>query len=481
MSTITQRKYDAAFFWAGFRALPALVLGVSALLLAACKKEVGSSVDGDQFFTQPGTLVLGDSIPESFPNVDIDGYISYIVPMGHLKLAETEVSVAVQFSSGPKSDSPMFGKSWRSPLLDSVAIPVNETTIEIAMIDGDQLELSRKRGGFAFESEDGQWHCGKFSRDFTLLHKTGAQFKYTGGRLTEILNGPERFAWLYADGKVEVQNEKTGATLLSAVADRNKVKITVGVESNLVFLASGDRFKSLGGVAHVELASGKQIWFDYNKSLGIASLKAKSDQSADLQLIWNATTGLAQRAGDSYYEVAVTKDQGMQIKRENLESKETESFSTFKPGVIRRTLSNGTVELIHYCRAAGPQYAKIERIEEQVNGKRRDTFLADYDPNGKIVRLWRPDEGEYRFEYNPKGGMVLIEQNGKLRFVRSLDDAGRMISYADKLTGIEMGFIYTNGSKVDVVIKDTRKNSQVEMKVEKQSAFLKQINESFEF
>lgn len=452
------------------------VLAFGVILCVAVKKPA----DVNHFAVVPGVISFQDKCAASFSNIDMGGFIDYRVNLGSFNAGEIEIPAQLQFSSSPEWKSDLLGSHWRAPLFDSSAVAVDKVRIKVVLIDGREIELVRRRYGEGFESNDGQWYSGRFSKDYTLLHKTGAQFHYKSGHIDSFTSGDEEVNWVANGGAVQV-SDRGGNTLASLVAtdsaNPNSATVVVNNRTNLIQLASRSA-RQTDGVLAVESANEKTLAFDYQHAAPLDSVSITEDRNSLMKMTFDRKTGLAKHIGSWDYEIAARKRNlhtELQITRTNSETGDQETFASNEPGIIRRNLANGAVRVIHYSLASGPQFGKVEKIEEIRKGKSENIFSADYSPEGYIVRAWQKGRGEYLFKHDSRGRIISMQHDGQITLTRAFDENGRVSTFSNGLAGVSMTFSYTNDANITVRIKQND-NPEYVMQADKDSPLFKQVN-----
>lgn len=330
-----------------------------------------------------------------FEGVDYQGDVFLVEELGKLEVGGgTAFPIYAAFESINRQPSPYLGAGWMLPLLEANFVQLDENTFRLNQPDGKFRLFWRDAKNPAILNGQGEWKAEIRGETITAWADCGDKITFNRGHITGLQAGEEKLNYVYSNGRVS-EIRQNGAVVLTVQTD-SKTGEVIGLA-----LASGKsvgfeqgqkpQVQNIGGrnvVARVEkslhkalLPDGRSKTFDFAVD---AQLQPTIKIEGGREIAWNAVSGKIVRDGDWKYCVEIDEGPFANAKISRSNAGATESwFYDEKSG--EETIVTKDRKLKRSWFPSGILMGKIRRIEEEVNGRKKEMSFS-YDEKGRRIR-----------------------------------------------------------------------------------------------
>jgi len=139
---------------------------------------------------------------------DSKGYLRIWREIGEIDYGEgMKLPVRIEFSSARQSSSPLLGKGWWCPMLESSAYLIRESMLKATLMCGKTMYLRRdNKNSNTFHTLDKEWKAVQEGNSITISREDGWKIVYDGGKVQSLTTDKGRtLLWKYDEGQaVEV-------------------------------------------------------------------------------------------------------------------------------------------------------------------------------------------------------------------------------------------------------------------------------------
>ena len=326
----------------------------------------------------------------------------------------------VRFCSAPAAGTPLFGKFWSCPLLESSLISKNEKTLIWMTLAGRTVYLKEQKDGTCV-SGDRNVVAKRVSPSEWMLTSDGWSYKYVSGKLRGVkMKSGEELEWVYQGTRLLGISSGKSGNLLSLEYTANgsfPSALIVGRERHSLEYQQVPICANLMGqpvIAGYETSLSKIVGpgemhaFPIQlEQVGDYVMNFVSDHDDPRKFVWGAADGGIKSDGKWTYAVATKEKIGPVVSRTNKDGGTESYFYDSKTGTSEHKLPDGTLISRAYFIAAGPTQYKIRKATGSKNGKEISSRQWSYDEMGRLIRD-KSGHFEFNWTWGP-GGTLLAE------------------------------------------------------------------------
>lgn len=374
-------------------------------------------LQADPDFTHPKSH-LGSS--------DKDGclYLWYDLATVNLKDG-TKLPLRLRFATGPKLSTPLLGRFWWCPLLESTLLLTREDLIEFTTLGGRRIALRGTKDG-DFVSGDGRYKARVASPSETVLLGDGWEYRFVSGKLKRAKHdsGTE-LEWVYQGTKLMSLNDKAGGQLLSLEYSGNQPLPTALVNGKTRYAISSQQVPIATDVMGQTVVAGYAPSMSEMKSDtmliqfpitlekdGKYQMDCRIDGGDPLTYIWRASDGVLESDYEWKYQASKTENEIPLVSRINKAGREESYFYDRQTGISESRLQSGEIITRQYFTASGPTQNKIRKLVRTKDGTEVESWQWSYDEMGRKIRE-RSGDFERSWEWRPDNTLVtFVEKVG---------------------------------------------------------------------
>ncbi len=319
-----------------------------------------------------------------------------------LKLADgTTIPVRLLFSTEPFSGTPVFGRFWYCPILESIVIPFNETHFVFRTLGGRQvfLKINEDNPG-EMESGDRRFHGRRLTPGKLVITGEGWEYEFINGRLRSAKSDTGvTLDWAYNNGRIRAISDRQKGDLLSLDYQPGEP-----LPTDLVINGKRFRLKSQN-VPIAQSVMGQTLIAGYSPSLAeidrgliVNGYPIRLDreglfhmdctpESKDRHFVWGANDGILKSDGEWSYGTTTTKGIGPKgISRTDKKGRTESYVYDSRVGKSVYTSLDGTTTRRLYFVTPGLTQYKIRRLTKLVKGQEIKNARWSYDESGRLIR-----------------------------------------------------------------------------------------------
>jgi len=343
------------------------------------------------------------------------------------------------FSSCDRPPSKYLGLSWTCPLLEAKAERVREDLIQVTLLCGKKLFLQQTgNNSNLYRSPDHQWSGEGGADQLRLSRSDGWELSFKEGRVERLKSDTGRvLVWEWEGDRIHAVLDPVSKKALEV-----QFEPQTGRANALVFEAKRYDlgFAPAYGQPGAPLSLSSVKWPDgrretYPQSTPrhqVCELAVQDRDGKTLRYGFDSRSRFILTDGEWTYEIA--KDGSdvnrPRISRRNHQGQETSYFFDTKNGIDEYKDVDGTLKKQHFIMTPGPNYMKVHRIEETVNGRTSPLYEGEFGSDGQSKQETYHVEDmavTVRYEYDKNGKQIAAISEGKPLWRKEYDDAGRIL------------------------------------------------------
>ncbi len=376
-----------------------------------------------------------------------EGKICKWFELGEIRLAdETSLPFRLRFSSQPQKGSPVFGKFWWCPLLESTLVSDSENSCLLSTLGGRLVKLRKGKTG-EWSSGDGQWQGTLSWGEIIVSGPDGWKYAYQKGRLITAEKGDAiRLKWVFAEDRpVAIENER-GVALFRLSYGRNKVipsAMDIGkvqcriTEQSIPTMVSANGLPVIGAFeASLSGIITPWRWWTFPVELqreGVEYHLAYSDTgTVNEGFVWQAVTGLLENDGGHSYFLKQRDKLPLLVSRKDAQGRIESYFYNAKTGTSEHCKPDGETVVRNYFVARGPTQKQIRKMTQFRDGKEIGSAQWSYDERGRLVRIVSGEYEKY-LTWHDSGKLASFQElwDGGVYREKKFSDAGDLLSWRE--------------------------------------------------
>ena len=391
---------------------------------------------------------------------NFEGKVYAWFEIGALDLSDgTKLPFRLLFTSLPSKGSPLFGKFWWCPLLESTCLPVSETTYRLSTLGGRHVYLRKDKEGI-LSNGDGTW-SGKFGpgENSLIISAPGDwTYFYQRGRLVRADHAQTlHLEWVYTNGRLMgIREAQSGSLVTLGYSGSDMLPTSLDLKNKRHDLSS----QSIPNVVDV---SGRPVVAGFEPSLseiksvewwckfpvtleqtGDYHLKYSEALGANQRYVWQGVSGLLVSDEDWTYSIQKGSDNQPVVARKNKNGGMESYFYDSNTGASEHFLPNGLRIIKSYFTAIGPTQYQIRKTVTFWGTKEVKSTQWSYDELGRMIRE-KTGDLEKVLSYNSNGALESKIANYKDKLVSAeyFDLQGRLAKKTSR--GTDYIYSYEEG------------------------------------
>lgn len=377
--------------------------------------------------------------PQHFESVSPQGYFDLWEDIGELDLGEgLKFPLLIEFESNRNSSSPILGKGWFFPLLESYVIQENENAFKVYNPNGWFRYFWRDKNNPNILNGQGGWKAEVGNNTFTAWADCGWKLVFTKGRLTLLGTDKGRSLIFSYGANDSFEKIREGNSTLLEVS-RN---LSTGEIDGLILPSKAKIKIERSGAPEVQIINGQKLLGGTNPSLSRLTLPSSGVKTYEFGLtealdpkiildgvrtiVWDANDKRVKQDGIWKYQIVSDEKDRMAssvLNRTNsLGQKESWREESGKK-IIGRI--DNTVLVTTYF-VSGILNGKIRKIVEiSPTGKEKILESNIYSESGLLVR--QEIEGGFTRNFNIKGKPENLMKDNKEIVQYLYDSEGALV------------------------------------------------------
>jgi hypothetical protein len=390
-----------------------------------------------------------------FENLSQQGYVRIIEEIEWFRIdGSTRLPLTAIFDTGEKRVSPLLGKNWHLPLLESTAYPKDSETYIVRMPNHGTDLIFYKIGKGKYRTtkhRDSNWSAELNGDIFRVKSNLGDELDFKSGRLRKLKYSNDRKIHFYYDNKMisevrddqnalllKVEKTKKGECVFKFRDSDNKAKTCI--LSIKPYLQEGRMESGLSEIIVDGVPQKKIIYGGPQKGTATLEVKymtaiiekwrrnIKKENPEDFdeeiekkmpssihRFSWDAKTGIIKTENDWRYTILPPNNEGgyAAMQREDMTGKRGKEFWHYdllgKETILR---ADGVLTEREWF-TNGPACGKEKRMTSLVDGMHKSVTEYSYDEKGKLFKEMHDGNTIYYF-YDKTGNYVGHVRNGRL-------------------------------------------------------------------